>query len=318
MDIFWFSFNGIFPVCLIVGLGYFLKRIAILDDQFIVKANRFCFMVAFPLQLFYNIYHIDYSRKIPVGMLIFLTASILLMTIGLSLIVPLTIRDSKKRGSFVQGVFRSNFLLIGLPLAKNLFGDAGVLAASIALPVVIPLYNFLAVVVLTGFSNDRPEGEEKVSYSRLLVKIAKNPLIITSILALGLALLHLEIPLFLDRGIKDVGSIATPLALVLLGGQFRFEDLRGRLKLAVIASLMRTVVMPAILILIAISLGFRDEELGTIFIVTAAPSAISGYVMAISMGNDGELSGQIIILTTLLSAITMFTGVYTLRWAGLF
>lgn len=316
MGNFWFSFNGIMPLCLIVALGYMLKRWDILDEHFVLKANRFCFMVAFPIQLFYNIYHIDYSQEIPVGMLVFLPSEILLMTIGLSLIVPRLVRDRTKWGSFIQGAFRSNFLLIGLPLAKNLFGERGVLVASLALPIVIPLYNFLAVVVLTGCSNEK-RHRGKSGYARLGMEIIKNPLIIASLLALFMVFAHIPVPVFIDRAAKDVGSIATPLALILLGGQFRFEDLNGRLKLAVIASLLRVLILPTVVITSAVLLGFRGENLGTIMIVSATPSAISGYVMAKNMGNDGELAGQIIILTTLLSAFTMFAAVYLLRWWAL-
>lgn len=317
MDNILFSFNGVFPLVLIVGLGIFLRKIQMFDDHFISQANQFCFMVAFPLQLFNNIYHIDYEQSIPVDMLIFIALSILVMTVLLMLIVPRTIKDRTKWGSFIQGAFRSNFLLVGLPLANNLFGARGVVVASIALPVVIPLYNFLAVLVLSINSNTQHTSENKVHYCQVALNILKNPLIIGALSALVLGTLQVPMPLFLDRSIKDVGSIATPLALILLGAQFKFSDLRGRIKLAVIASLLRVVILPWTVIGAAIALGFRGEPLGTIFIVFAAPSAISGYIMAKNMGNDGPLAGQVIILTTLLSVLTMFLGVIFLKGAKL-
>jgi len=143
MDIFLFAFNGVFPLVLIVAFGYFLKRIELFDELFIKQANKFCFMAAFPLQLFYNIYHIDFNKRPNISLMLFIVASILIMVAFLIIVVPRVIKDSKKRGAFIQGAYRSNFLLIGLPLAKNLFGDVGVAAASLALPLVVPIYNFL-------------------------------------------------------------------------------------------------------------------------------------------------------------------------------
>lgn len=315
MDNILFSFNGVFPLVLIVGLGIFLRKIQMFDDHFISQANQFCFMVAFPLQLFNNIYHIDYTQRIPVDMLVFIALSILVMTLLLMFMVPRIIKDHTKWGSFIQGAFRSNFLLVGLPLANNLFGERGVIVASIALPVVIPLYNFLAVLVLSVNSNTQHTAENKVHYGQVALNILKNPLIIGALSALALGTLQVPMPLFLDRSIKDVGSIATPLALILLGAQFKFSDLRGRIKLAMVASLLRVVILPWTVIGLAIVLGFRGESLGTIFIIFSAPSAISGYIMAKNMGNDGPLAGQVIILTTLLSVVTIFLGVVFLKGA---
>lgn len=319
MDVFFFSFNGVFPLILIVSLGLFLKRIHIYDDTFIQQANRFCFLVAFPLQLFYNIYHIDFNNK-PDGLLIlFIICSITILVVLLSIIVPCLMSDKTKQGAFIQGAYRSNFLLIGLPLAKNLFGDSGVAVASLALPVVVPIYNFFAVVVLTLFANreGRSSDIKAVPYLKLSIEILKNPLIIASVLGLILGSLHIPIPVFLDRAVGDVGSIATPLALILLGGQFSFSAFHGRLKAALFASFLRVIGLPFLVLCAAIYFGFRDIELSTILIIFASPSAISGFIMAKNMDNDAELAGQIIVLSTIFSSITLFIWVFVFRYLGL-
>lgn len=313
MDVFLFSFNGVFPLILIVSLGMFLKKIKIYDDLFIQQANRFCFLVAFPLQLFYNIYHIDFSKKPNGFLMLFIIGSITFLVVMLMLIVPRLMTDKSKWGAFIQGAYRSNFLLIGLPLAKNLFGETGVAVASLALPIVVPIYNFFAVLVLTLFSNKKESSSIKVPYLKLTVEIIKNPLIIASILGLIFGIMQFPIPVFLNRAIGDVGSIATPLALILLGGQFSFSALHGRLRTALIASFLRVVGLPLLILCTAILFGFRGVELSTILIIFASPSAISGFIMAKNMDNDAELAGQIIILTTLFSSITLFAWVFLLR-----
>ncbi|MBC7958965.1 MAG: AEC family transporter [Vallitaleaceae bacterium] len=312
-----FSFNAVISLILIVGLGYFLKRIKLIDNDFVGKANRFCFLVAFPLQLFYNIYHIDFNQPIDLNFLLFIVISILLMVVLLIFTVPKMIKDATKVGSFIQGAYRSNFLLIGLPLASNLFGENGVAIASLALPIVIPLYNFTAVIVLSLFAKgNTPVSVSKPPLLKLITEILKNPLIIASLLGLLMSLCALPVPMIFDKAIHDVGVIATPFALILLGGQFSFETLHGRLKLAIIASVLRVMIFPLFIITAAILLGFRNSELGTIMIIFATPSAISGFIMAKNMNNDSELAGQIIILTTLLSSLTLFAWVFVLKWIG--
>lgn len=318
MDTLFFSFNAIYPVILVIAFGYFLKLIKIVDETFILKANHFCFKVAFPLQLFHNIYHIDFSQNLNMNFILFIIAGILCSVIILIFLVPKLIKDPNKYGAFVQGAYRSNFLLIGLPLASNLFGEPGTLFASIALPIVIPLYNFTAVIVLSLFANKSTSGKREFSYAKLLLNILRNPLIIASFIGLTMYLFKMPFPTVFDKAVKDVGSIATPFALILLGGQFSFDALHGRLKLAIIASLVRVLFFPSAIITVAILLGFRSVELGTIMIIFASPSAISGYIMAKNMDNDSELAGQIIIITTLLSSITLFAWVFALKWLGYF
>lgn len=317
MGDFLFSFNGVFPLILIVSLGYFLKYINIYEDVFIQQANRFCFLVAFPLQLFYNIYHIDYNKKPDGFLILFIAGSITIMVCLLCVIVPCVMKDKEKHGAFIQGVYRSNFLLIGLPLAKNLFGDAGVAVASLALPIVVPVYNFFAVFVLTMFAGKEKETEAfKVPYLKLLIEIMKNPLIIASVSGFLFGILKIPVPIFIERALRDVGSIATPLALILLGGQFSFSALHGRLKTALIASFLRVIGMPLFVVGIAVLLGFRGVELSTILIIFTSPSAISGFIMAKNMNNDSVLAGQIIILSTLFSSITLFVWVFLFRYLG--
>ncbi len=312
-----FSFNAIFQLILIVALGYFLKRINLIDEAFIHKANRFCFMVPFPLQLFYNIYHIDFTQTINMSFILFIIFSILLMILTLVILVPKLLKDPTKRGAFIQGAYRSNFLLIGLPLARNLFGEEGVSFASIALPVVIPIFNFTAVIVLSLFANKQTSAQRtKINLFTLSKEIMKNPLIIASLFGLSMSLFQVPLPSILDQSARDIGSIATPLALILLGGQFSFQALHGRIKLAVIAALLRVILFPLVIVSVAIFIGFRGVELGTILIIFATPSALSGYIMAKNMDNDSELSGQIIILTTLLSSITLFAWVFVMRSMG--
>lgn len=318
MDVFFFSFNGVFPLILIVSLGLYLKKIGIFNDSFIQQANRFCFLVAFPMQLFNNIYHIDYDKKLDGFLILYIAVSITILVALLSIIVPRLMSDKTKHGAFIQGAYRSNFLLIGLPLAKNLFGDSGVAVASLALPIVVPIYNFFAVIVLTLFASSESKVKSfsmnKMSYLNLALEIIKNPLIIASALGFLLGILHIPIPLFLDRAIEDVGSIATPLALILLGGQFSLSALHGGLKIPLIASCLRLIGLPLVVVIIAILIGFRGVELSTILIIFASPSAISGFIMAKNMGNDAELAGQIIVLSTIFSSITLFIWVFVFRF----
>jgi len=211
-----------------------------------------------------------------------------------------------------------NFLLpfstAGLPLAINLFGADHVASISMLLPFVIMEFNFLAVVILTLFQEPEQGGKrQKLRVGRVLLDVAKNPLIIASFIGMLFSVFQIPLPLFLSRAVGDLGQIATPFALLLLGGQFDWKRLKGNLRLAGLATALRLVLVPAAFVAMGVWLGFRGEELGAILIVFCAPTAISSYVMAQNMGSDDELAGQLVLTTTLFSSVTIFLWVTVLR-----
>jgi predicted permease len=314
MDALIFSFNAVAPLILIVALGFFLARIRLFDDRFIEQANRFCFNVAFPFSLFSSIVGIDLQTEINGWLYTFVIAAILL-TVGLLLmIVPRFVPGNPQRGALIQGIYRGNFLLMGYPLARNLFGEAGIGPTAMLLPVVIGLYNVIAVFLLEYYCR----SEAKIVKSKVLIGVLTNPLIIGALAGALVSLLRLDLPVFFSRATEDIGKIANPMALILLGAQFNWRQTAGNGRLILSAVLTRMVVIPLIVLSAAVVLGFRGPELGAIFILFSAPTAVSSYIMARNMNSDAALAGQIVLVTTICSAATLFGGVCLLRAFQLF
>lgn len=315
MNILLFSLNAIMPLILIVVIGIILRRIKLIDDHFINMAYSLCFKVAFPFLLLKNIYDINFYQNFNIKLILFLCISTSIVIISLLIFAPLFIKERGKCGAFIQGVFRGNVLLLGLPLAANLFGEEGTSLVSMLLPILVPIYSFIAVIILSIFSDDTKNNDfnDKINYKKMLLNIVKNPLIIASFLGIILSISGIKIPKFVYITLQDIGKIATPLALILLGAQFKISSLKGRLKLAIIATALRSIIIPAIGVFIAISMNFRGPVLGVIFIVLSTPITISSYIMAKIMNNDSELTGQIILLTTILSGLILFLGIIILK-----
>ncbi len=314
IDILVFSFNAIAPLILLVALGYFLARIKLIDDPFIEVANKFCFNVAFPVSLFNSIAAIDLQSQINGGLYAFVTVAILAVFGLLILTVPRLVAGNQQRGALIQGIYRGNFLLMGFPLAQNLFGEAGIGPAAMLLPLVIALYNVLAVCLLEYYSQCHTDFK----IGKVLLGVIKNPLIIGALAGAVFSLLRLELPIFISRAASDLGGIAYPMALILLGGAFKWKQAAANVRLLASAVIIRMLVIPVVVIASAVWLGFRGAELGAIFILFSAPTAVSSAIMARSMNSDAALAGQIVLLTTVTSAGTIFAGIFVLRALQLF
>ena len=326
MDSLIFAINAVAPLIFLVALGYFLKRIGWVTLGDSKTLNRLVFHIFLPATLFLNIYKIESFGDIEFGYIVYAMAAVgVLYLLAIGAIV-LLVRDRSRWGALLQSAFRSNYALVGIPLAGSLFGDEGVIAASLLSAVIVPSLNMLAVVSLTVF------GSGKASIKKVLIGIAKNPLI--RAIFLGLAAIFIR-SLFVKGGISfrlsEVKSIyttltymsnlSTPLALVALGAQFEFSTVTSMKKEIIMGILMRTVVSPVLGIGVAY-VFFRDVFTGahfaTFVAVFVTPVAVSSVPMTQEMKGDVVLMGQLVVWTTLLSSISIFIASFLLRLAGIF
>lgn len=192
LSIFVFAVNAIFPIMLLILLGYFLKRIHFFNDSFLAAANKFVFHVALPVLLFYNVYEIDNLSSIEWSTVIFALALILILfAVGL-ICVKLFIKDDRQKGVILQSFFRSNYALIGFPLSEALGGPECLGITAVLSAFAIPTFNILAVISLSAFVGDG--SNKKISLKSTIKKIAKNPLIIGVLLGLIVLLIRNFIP----------------------------------------------------------------------------------------------------------------------------
>lgn len=301
------SFNIVLPIFLILSLGYILKKLKILDELTTKNMNSINFKVFLPLLLFYNVYKTDLSVVFNPKLLIFSIISVILVFLLLFIIIPLLEKDNRKRGVIIQGIFRSNFVIFGVPVCEALFGQNATGVASMLIAIVVPLFNFLAVICLEIYRGGN------INFKKIIKGIITNPLIIASIIGLFFIYFKIKLPTPIEKTINDISKIATPLAFILLGSSFTFSAFSLYIKQLSITILGKLIIVPGIVLYIAALLGFRNVELTCLLSVFASPTAVSSYTMAEQMDGDSILAGQIVVLTSIISIITVFLWIFILK-----
>lgn len=315
MDSLLFSLQVILPVFLLMALGYFLRRIRLIDGQFTKQANKLGFKVLLPALLFYNIYQSDLHTLFDGKLVVFAAVCILAVVAALFVCIPLVEKDPAKCGAMIQGIFRSNYVIFGVPVAVNMFGQSAAPLASMLAAIVIPMFNLLAVVVLELFSPQ--ETKSGSAAGRIVLGIVKNPLILGSLLGVVFVLCGIRLPSALEPFVSDVAKTATPLALLVLGADFEWRAVGAYRKQIAICTIAKLVLLPAVVLPIAVVLGFRGPALGLLLILLAAPTAVSSYAMADQMGADAVLAAQLVVFTTVLSSLSLFVFVFLLKACAL-
>ena len=314
---FLYSVNTVFPIFIIVALGWVLLRIKLITPEFTAVAERLVFKIALPVMLFTEVASADFETVFDGRFILFCCAGILSVFLVLCAAVPLFIKSDDRRGAFIQGIYRSNFAILGVPLAQNMFGEEGMAQIAIVMPFTIFLFNVFAVLILSIYAPKEAKLTPRQFLRQAVKNIVTNPLIIAVTAGVPFMLLGIEFPAVVSKSLGYISDTVMPLALICIGANFRFEALRGRIGTALAASLLKVIAVPATMVCIAVMAGFRGVRLGVILILFGAPTAVTSYIMAKNMKSDHELAGQIILLTTLMCIATLFAGVFILRTLSL-
>lgn len=325
MSSFLFAVNAVAPIVLMVVIGYALKHMKLIGDGMATAMNKLVFRVFLPCMLFLNVYRIEEFARIDFTYIWYAMGIILLIFL---LFIPLVMwltKDNSQRGPMLQAVFRSNFALVGIPLATSLFNEEGGVIATLLSAFSIPLFNILAVICLTVFGNSG-----RINVKKILLGIVKNPLIQS--IALGGVCLAVRV-LLKKQGIEfrlsdikpiysvieQLSKVATPLALLVLGAQFELSAVPTLKKQIIFGVTTRILIVPVIGIGVAYLIGhFSGAHFAAFVALFSTPVAVSSVPMSQEMGADTRLAGQLVVWTTLFSAFSIFLFSFALKLLGIF
>ena len=334
ISVFLFAFNAVIPLLLLLFLGYGLKRASFFNTEFLNLGNKLVFKLLLPMTIFHNIYEVEGLGSFNWSLVLFACVVVLLLC-GLGLVASeLFIHPREAKGVFVQCTFRSNFAIIGLPLAESLGGASAAAMAAVLSAFTIPLFNVLAVVILTVYAG----GQKGHSTKKIVADIVKNPLIIAAVAglvclairnampvdALGQPVFTIENNLpWLFKCVRWLHQSSGPLALIIMGGLLNFNAISGKLKNIVYGTLFRVVLAPVVglsLTYLCCKLGWIScgaGEYGSLIALFGSPVAVSSAIMATSIGGDDELARQYVVWTSVASMASLFLITALLRGVGI-
>ncbi len=311
MSGFTLAFNVVEPLVIYMAIGVLARRLKIMGEETLKEVNTFIFKVLISLQLFFDIYYADLSSALDPKLFILTGALITLAFVTAFVLCKRAIPDRSDAATVAQGIYRSNYVLFGTVISSSLAGESGLAVTAALSIVVVPLLNILAVI---DFEASRGG---KINIKRTLLQIVKNPLVLAGLLGAAVNASGLRIPELIAEPLNTIGDVASPLALVVLGGMLSVKSIvshRGQLIAAIVGKL---VIVPLVCLSVMIALGFRGDALVALLAVFASPTAVASSPMAQTMGGNARLAGEIVALTTAFSILTVFLFIAALSGLGL-
>ena len=303
--------NAVVPFMVYIAIGMIAKKLGLVKESFLRELNGVIFRVFFPFIMFNNLYKADFSTLKDADYVLFAVIATLIVIALSVLLVPVFEKENPRKGVIIQAIFRSNSVLFAIPLAGSVLGEEASIKSSIIVAFLVPMYNIFSVMIFEYYRGG------KVKPTVIVKNILKNPLIMGAIAGAIFNLLPVTMPESLAHPITQLSNLATPMALFVLGGTFKFSDLRKNAVPVSVGVILKLIIVPAIVVYTMTVLKYEPAELFAVFCMFATPVAAASFPMAQSMGADADLAGEYVVATTLLSIVTIFVWILVLKNFGL-
>lgn len=313
MDSLIYSLNATVPVFLVMVIGYILKRMGMLKEEFVKCANKFNFAVTLPILLFVDLSATDIIGDFDLKYVLFCAVVTIIVFFGLWLTARALLKDKSLIGEFVQAGYRSSAAILGVAFIENIYGNSGM--APVMIIGCVPLFNIFAVLVLTFESETNETGMAHIKKS--IINIIKNPIIIAIALGVAASLIRIDFPEIIDKTLSYFAKMASPLALLTIGAGFEGRKAVAKIKPTIAAATVKLILLPAMFLPLAVKFGFRDQALVALIIMLGSPTTPSSYIMAKNMGHSGVLTSSVVVTTTLISSVTLTFWIFIARYFGL-
>ena len=304
-----FSLNATVPIFILMLFGMLFRRIGWIDEVFAAKMNRFTFLVPLPVLVFRDLAAVDFKEVWDMKYIVFCFVATFLSILISALIANLW-KDKSIKGEFIQASYRSSAAILGIALIQNIYGTSGM--APLMFIGSVPLYNIMAVIVLSLYGQESEKIDKKIIRKSIL-GILKNPIIIAIVIGLFWSALRIPMPVILNKTVSNIAGMATPMGLITMGASFKMTDAMQQLRPALTASFLKVIGFCVLFLPAAVSLGFRNEGLVAILVMLGSATTVSSFVMAKNMGHEGNLSASVVMITTLLSGFTLTLWLWILK-----
>ncbi len=280
--------------------GLLLAQTKVVPKDVFLIANRIVYYVGLPALIFGNLIKNSGTTDADPAVIAVVLGGIAGMFLLMWLILPLFVKDPKRRGAITQASLRSNDSIFTLTVAAAVLGEGNFGMTIFTAALSATLFNVLSILTLELNRGAKPR------FGTFVRHVVLNPVILAVAAGYLFRFAGWTLPAVLQKPVDQFAAMVTPLGFLILGGILSWDSLqKNRRALAWIVP-CKLLLVPLLMTGIALLLGFRGERLLTVLLIFAAPTAMASYPLAAAMDSDSVLAGEAVALTTACSLPTVF------------
>lgn len=291
--------NGVLSLFLIMFVGYIARKKQILDETLTKGISQILLNITLPLLIVtsFNFTFTD-DIRIKVYKCFIYCFFIFVITALLAKVFFMPIKNKDKNTILQFGIIFSNCGFMAFPIIESILGAEGVLYTSI-FNMFFSIFLWTYGVIL--FTNT--DSESKVD----IRKVLKNPSIIAVAIGLILMIFSFRLPSIIEKSFTMVGSMTTPLSMIIIGSILAANKLGNLAKDITIyyGTLIKLIILPLIFTLIAKVFFTIDTLWITLILLIAMPVASMTSIFANNYNRNIDYSAVYVFISTLFSILTI-------------
>ncbi len=285
----------IFSMFLMVMVGFFMFKAKMINESGIKNMSVLLLKIVMPM-IVISAFQRQFDSELFLEWWIMFGASLLTYIICIMLAEIFFRKD----GSYPAPESKLSLVLpncgfLAFPLMQALAGDMGIFMGSTAV--------ILLNIIQWTYGVKLLKANEKIGLRKLLL----TPGTIAIVCSLALFISPVKLPKPVFQAIDSIGSLNTPLAMILLGAMLAQTNIKeGLSKFCYYKiSILKLLVVPLVMMFVFKLLPFTDTVRLVAFICSVVPTATSVSMMAQLYDSDYCYATNAVVITTILSVITM-------------
>ncbi|AAK80891.1 hypothetical protein BJV85_000947 [Clostridium acetobutylicum] len=289
--------NQVLMLFLMLLVGIYASKMKYIDKKMNAGLSNLLLKITLPLLIINSFITMKFSKSVlNVGEDILLyTLIIHIVLVLFSKFAYMKVNDAQKGISKFVTVF-SNSGFMGYPVLRSIYGENGVFYCAI-FGIILNLFMFSYGIM--ALKNTKGNSLKE------LKRAAVNPSIIATVIGFFIFILKIKLPHLIALSINSVGSMTSPLSMIIVGimlADINLSDL-FKDKLVYILTIVKLLIVPAITFVVLKLLNANQTVIGVIVVLEAMPAASNAAVMSLQYGSDENVALKHIFITTVLSII---------------
>ncbi|MCR5215630.1 MAG: AEC family transporter [Lachnospiraceae bacterium] len=244
-------------------------------------------------------YMMEFHEEVLKNLAIVLGMGMILIPLGIMVgyLMTIPLKKDANRNMICFMIGFSNCAYMGFPLIQALFGDEGLLYASIYVTAFNIFVWSIGVVLMKGATSKKD----------VLKSVAGNPVFYAVFVGLLIYFFQIPVPEVLEAPLDMIGDMNTPLSMIITGMIIAYNPVGQIMKnyRVWVVVLGRLLIAPAISLVVVRLFGITGMVSQILVLLCATPTAALSSVFAVQYGRDEQLAAGSVVITTFLSVITL-------------
>lgn len=279
-----------------VLVGFICDRVGLYTEKTAKKTIDLLLYIIGPCLMINSILSMEKSEDTVKKFFISLLIAFATHIIAIVLNLPFFRSNNDKDAVYKYGSIYGNVGFMALPLAEAVLGAEGVFYCTSGV---------IAFNVLCFTHGVSVMSKEK--FKPNLKKLIVNPGVISVIIGLPIFLLGIDLPYVITQPISYLGSLNTPVAMIIFGTYLSKTNLKAMFshKKTYLTAFLKLIALPLVSLGIYVLCSVRGSLLVASLITASVPCANNTFMFASKYERDVEVASQTVALVSFMSILTM-------------